>query len=69
MIERGRVPAACCCRDRELMTQGEHLRFQVGSGSDAGANRAEEGNQDRSDPRTTVSAEARSTAAKVSNLW
>jgi hypothetical protein len=44
--------------NRELMTEGENLRFQVGSGSHAGANRAEEGNQDRPHMCPTVSADA-----------
>jgi hypothetical protein len=40
----------------ELVSQGENLCFQVGSGSDA-ANRAEETNQDRPHTCTRVSAD------------
>jgi hypothetical protein len=57
-IETRTLASGLRLENRELVTQGENLRVQVGSGSEAGANRAAEGNQDRPHTCTTVSADA-----------
>ena len=57
-IEMEALAGGLLLENGELMTESENLSFQVGSGSEAGANRVEEGNQDRPHTCSTVSADA-----------
>ena len=70
-IEMEALAGGLLLENGELMTESENLSFQVGSGSEAGANRVEEGNQDRPHTCPTVSADAAplNCSQGVRNFW